>query len=1031
MTRPDIDRLLEHTDWLRTLCRRLTGEQSGAEDLVQSTLVACIRNPSDPRAARSWLGRVARNLFLDQERSKRRRMRRELIAATERAVPSAEEMAERFEAQRSVSEALLGLDEKYASVLFLHYFDGLDLREIAERTQTNLETVRSRHKRGLALLRERLDRRYGERPAWALLLLTPADVRRVLAAREGPLAPPALAVPALFAAAAAAVLAVAWIGLRPLDSSANQPAGGDATVATLVEPAPPSGLPAAPVPARDDASLLARPTPAGMVVRGRIVALETGDPVGEAAIAFAAGGIVRSAAADPSGTFAVATGLVVPSAAEADAELTVRVTGRVGERVAVRLQPGLRVDGETLDLGDVRLARGTQLDVMVVDADGRPAAGASVAYAASTGAWQLLGTTDAHGQLAVADRLACSDGVDRLVAWGPDGCGWAWAPLTRQASEGRLRIDLRPAAQLAVVVTRDGRPLPGARVSWRPLDAAHDGTWSERLLGPDSDFAAAVATTTDPRGEVSFRGLPADDGYPDGWPLVVTVDPADGDGLRTTREVPIVPNGRGHLHVEVVPLPARELVRVAVVGRGAPLAAIDGRVTVGGRPFAQATADGDGRLTLQLPAPRVRATAVRIAADGFLPALVELDDGPLPEVVELSASWVVSGAVTRSGQPVRDAEVRSERGQQRATTDAFGRFRIAMRVDADELMVQSRTRAGSLQTARQAVPPGATSVAVELPAAKGARFVARLFDRQLRPVDPRVVTLTALGGGGGSAAVELGIGRVTAVDLPPGRWSLFATSAQLHTYGKVFEVSAGDDAIELNLRPGPIASVRGELDLSALPAESRARSITLMHSFADGAARWVDPATGGALPATMRVLGTSNALRLAAGETRFRIDGLDAPRGSIDVFVVHSGPLMGGVSVPLLADQRPVVRLPVRMGTEVRFDWRGDAPRHDVQVLQRDREDGAWSGWVVLRHVPAGQEVRIPPLTLPRGTFEWGLTRAEQGAIPPRTSEVWLAARGPLALIATGAFEVAGQSQLRVPLGEGETAGEGAPRGPR
>ena len=47
--------------------------------------------------------------------------------------------------------------------------------------------------------------------------------------------------------------------------------------------------------------------------------------------------------------------------------------------------------------------------------------------------------------------------------------------------------------------------------------------------------------------------------------------------------------------------------------------AIEGRVTVGGRPFSQATADGDGSLTVQLPSPRVRATAVHIAANGFLP----------------------------------------------------------------------------------------------------------------------------------------------------------------------------------------------------------------------------------------------------------------------------------------------------------------------------------------------------------------------------------------------------------------------------
>ena len=1028
MSIPNIDRLLEQTEWLRGLCRKVNGEQAGAEDLVQSTLVACIRNPSDPRAARSWLGRIARNLFLDEQRGKRRRMRRELLAATERAVPSPVEMAERVEAQRGVSEALLELDEKYSTVLFLHYFDGLDLREIAERTQTNLETVRSRHKRGLELLRARLDGRYGGRSAWALALLTPGDVRQVLMAREGPLAPPAMATPALFAAAA--LLVVAWIGSQPPGPTPTEAAGGVATVAAADAPALRDQPPAVPEATRADASPLAPPPPAGMVVRGRIVALESGEPLGAAAISFDAGDIVRNFAADPNGAFAFATGLVVPDAAKADARLTVRVAGRVAESIAFRLQPGLPVDGETLDLGDVLLARGTRLDVAVVAADGRAAAGARVAFAASTGAWQQLGTTDARGQLAVADRLACSEGVDRLVAWGPDGCGWAWAPLTRQASERRVRIDLRPAAQLAVAVTRAGTPLPGARVSWRPLDAVYDGAWSERLLGADSAFAAAVAATTDERGAVSFRGLPADDAYPDGWPVIVTVDPAAGDGLRTTHEVQVVPNGRGHVHVEVVPLPAKAPVRIAVAAVGAPPTAIEGRVTVGGRPFSQATADGDGSLTVQLPSPRVRATAVHIAANGFLPATFELDDGPLPEVVALSRSRVVSGAVLRGGRPVRDAEVRSERSQQRAVTDAFGRFRMVVRRETDELVVRSLTRAGAWQTVRHALTPDATTAAVELPALGGARLVARLFDRERRPVDPRAVTLTAVRGGS-PATVELGIGRVTAADLPPGRWALVATSAQSHTYMEVFDVPEGDDLVELDLRPGPVASVRGELDLAALPAAARARPITLMHSFADQGARWVDPETGGELPATMRVLGMSNALRLEPGETRFRIDGLDAQRRAIDVFVVDSGPLVGGLRVALLADKRPVVRLPVRIGTEVRFVWRGDPPRHDVYIWYRERVDGAWSDWVSLRHVESGHDVRIPPLPLQRGEFEWGVTRSAPESKVLRTSEVWRTSGGPLELIATGAFEVAGQWRLRVELGDGVGAGEGAPDSPR
>lgn len=168
-----VEELLEHDAWLRLLAAHLVGAGPEADELVQETWLAALRRP--PRRAsgdpRGWLRRVLERARLQAGRASARREEHEVRAAEERArhAETTAGVEDALELRRVLLDELAALDEPLRVALGLRYLEGLGVAEVAARLGLPLDTAKGRLKRGLALLRERLDRREGDRRGWLAL----------------------------------------------------------------------------------------------------------------------------------------------------------------------------------------------------------------------------------------------------------------------------------------------------------------------------------------------------------------------------------------------------------------------------------------------------------------------------------------------------------------------------------------------------------------------------------------------------------------------------------------------------------------------------------------------------------------------------------------------------------------------------------------------------------------------------------------------------------------------------------------------
>lgn len=265
--------LLRHRDWLRALARHLVADEARADDVCQDALLGAIGRAEPPVSPRSWLARAVRSLAARQARDEGRRCARERDAAVERTVPATAEVVAQFASQRVVANAVHALAEPYRSTILLRYWDDLPTRAVARRLGVPVETVRTRVKRGLALLRTRLDHEFGARGAWV------APVTGLLSSSPSVLLPASIVTivnTKLFASVAAIALlsSLVWLWTRGDPAPPTAAVDEAGTSVASVEPAtgPQSGPRRDAVPAATpiDASVEGAPS-APAPVQGRVV----------------------------------------------------------------------------------------------------------------------------------------------------------------------------------------------------------------------------------------------------------------------------------------------------------------------------------------------------------------------------------------------------------------------------------------------------------------------------------------------------------------------------------------------------------------------------------------------------------------------------------------------------------------------------------------------------------------------------------------------------------------------------------------
>lgn len=475
-----LEELLAHSGWLTTLARRLVAGPA-AEDLVQETWSTVLARGLRPAGeARAWLAAVMRNLVRDHRRSEETRRRREEEHGRDlsgRGLPAPEELAAALEARRLLLEALGSLPEPVRATVLLRYQDGLTSAEIARRAGVPASTIRSRLERGLEELRAQLSvRADGQRREWSLLLLPLARLSRRSTAVT---AWAALAVVLGLSLTAALVVTFGprWTRGAPtapaLTGSATEPpvvtapvAGGAREALEVIPPAPGPGTGA-------------EPEGAEFRVVARILD-EEGRSIPGARLGLLAAGrdalpvelLWRPADAQGRAT------LSVPRL-RLDSAQVLLVAGHAPGRARV-LQELTRAQRESpeVELDALRLPPGGDVAGRVVDAQGRPLAGALLSVSLPLGPSPL----EARRLWPLVEPLA-----------GP------YLAVAVSDARGSFELIGVPCGEFSLVAAAapDGPPLCPARVeplSIRPGERASVGELV--LAGPDLEETIAGRVTS-------------------------------------------------------------------------------------------------------------------------------------------------------------------------------------------------------------------------------------------------------------------------------------------------------------------------------------------------------------------------------------------------------------------------------------------------------------------------------------------------------------------------------------------------------
>ncbi len=150
----------EHAAALWRFCLRLVNNDHGrAEDVTQETLLRAWRHrtvlESTPAAVRAWLFTVARNIVIDEWRSRRDRVETPVAEVPDDRVN--EDGSDQLLLSWVVADALTRLSPDHRAVLLQCYYRGRPVSEAARRLGVPEGTVKSRTHYALRALKLALE----------------------------------------------------------------------------------------------------------------------------------------------------------------------------------------------------------------------------------------------------------------------------------------------------------------------------------------------------------------------------------------------------------------------------------------------------------------------------------------------------------------------------------------------------------------------------------------------------------------------------------------------------------------------------------------------------------------------------------------------------------------------------------------------------------------------------------------------------------------------------------------------------------
>ena len=152
-TEQETSRAIElYSDMIRRICLLHLKNHADTEDVFQEVFLKYVLRGAvfeSVEHERAWLIRVTVNACKDLLKSLFRRKTVSLEVLSEEAASISSE-------QHATLEAVLALPEKYKDVIYLHYYEGYNAREIGRILKKKENTVYSLLSRGSELLRQEL-----------------------------------------------------------------------------------------------------------------------------------------------------------------------------------------------------------------------------------------------------------------------------------------------------------------------------------------------------------------------------------------------------------------------------------------------------------------------------------------------------------------------------------------------------------------------------------------------------------------------------------------------------------------------------------------------------------------------------------------------------------------------------------------------------------------------------------------------------------------------------------------------------------